>query len=248
MNIEVARREFSSKYYYWSLKDFEREIDEGLPFLRELKDSSPYWVVQMISTMSFSEQRSFAKALVKRFHKEALGFRGEVITRAEKELVDRYCERALQLTPSALLFRQRQLAAEPMEHISSRALKRKVSLELETLGLKLLENAGGIWRYITSFGEWDVITEIDTTNRGADLIYHHHIVLAGAHETVVLPHGERLERRIPLQQFISLNAWLGISSTTEWPDLTDVEGAGAAKHLARLCSHFLRAAPELLRL
>lgn len=50
----------------------------------------------------------------------------------------------------------------------------------------------------------------------------------------------------PLREGISLWQWLGLGGQTMWNQLVEGNTPAAARSLARICDHFLRAAPSLL--
>jgi hypothetical protein len=50
----------------------------------------------------------------------------------------------------------------------------------------------------------------------------------------------------PLHEGLSICGWLGLGGQTAWDQLTEADAPPAAPSLARICAHFLRAAPALV--
>jgi hypothetical protein len=88
------------------------------------------------------------------------------------------------------------------------------------------------WRYDTPLGPWTLVTLIDVGGRAHQLAYSHDL-----HASVSRP----------LRQGVSLCGWLGIGGGhTTWDRLTQADTAEAARSLARVCAHFVQAAPALV--
>jgi hypothetical protein len=76
------------------------------------------------------------------------------------------------------------------------------------------------------------VTFVDVGGTAHQLAYDHRIRGAGPR---------------PLKEGISVCGWLGVGGGhTQWNQLTEAETPAAARDLARICAHFLRAAPDLV--
>jgi hypothetical protein len=245
MQLDHAQREFSVRYYQWALNDWEREIQQDFAFLRTFKGGASWQALEMMSGMDADEQRLFARALVKRFQKEALQITGERITPEEQRLVSRYCERT-DSSPAELLLHERELRGECNVYAEGKELRKVIKTQLAGLDMERIESPATLWRYTTPVQRWSVLTEIQTTGRYAQVVYHHDIVLADERERVALDGGQIMEKYISLSRFISLHSWLGVSSQTEWCDLVDSDLPQVAKALVDVCARFLEVAPKLL--
>jgi hypothetical protein len=256
MNWDEIKEDFAVRYYLWAWEDFKREIEQGFPILRTFRSSegqrsivrgSSECVLDMMLEMTRDEQLFFAGALVKRFHGHALQATGEKMTKEEIEICKDYRARSLVPTESELAARDRYREGQKII-VAKRSMFRKATkVELKKLNMQITEDRGVLWRYQTRVGDWNIVTEIDTSHRDAQIIYHHNINVADRVETVTLPNGEQIDKFIQLASLVSLNSWLGISSTTKWCDLVDSDCPRVIQALSGLCSQFLGIVPKLLK-
>jgi hypothetical protein len=247
VNLPRLEEEFAVRYYYWALQDFEREIEQDFPFLGTFTSGSAWHVRDMMSQMGTGDRRFLARALVKRFHERALRALGEAITEEEKQMCQEYFDKALLQSPRESYLEARLRAGERHALASRRKLCRLIGAELRGRQIELDEDGCASRIIATTGNRWRVVTEIDTSNRHAQLIYHHDVVIADREEIIILPYGGSVKRPIPIVRFVSLNAWLGISGQTEWSDLMDDDLPQVASALGGVCSVFLEAAPKLLK-
>ena len=240
MEPEAARIEFLTRYYNWALHDFRREIENGFPFLGKFKNGPLWHVRDMMSGVCREKQLFLASALVKRFHKEAIAALGEFITPEEMAMCEEYLSRAL--LPSL------KEPADSGVHSNKARLIRLVRRQLEARGMRVFEEEclPGVLSYRSIINGWQIITRIHTRERHAHLAYEHAIWSIQKMQPVILRNGQYDLWPIKLHHWISLSAWLGISSRTEWDDIVDADSPQVAEDLGDLCTHFLEAAPTLL--
>lgn len=67
------KREFRLKWYDWAVKDFEREIAQGYPFLRYCRNTHSIFALQLFTRMNNAELRDLVRCLVKRFSLPRIG-------------------------------------------------------------------------------------------------------------------------------------------------------------------------------
>jgi hypothetical protein len=250
---EAARAEFNVRYYRWALQDYQREIDEGFPFLKGFKTGSPVEVLEMMLSRSRSEQLTLASALVKRFHKDAVEAAGDQMTAEEETTCKEYLDRVPRTHPLELALLRRAAAGERGVYANRAGLVRLVKGELKAAGMQVFEseNVAGVLSYQNIVDGWQIITRIHTRERHAQLAYNHTIDSVNKPVLVTWAKGTCREGQqelssVQLHNWISLAGWLGISSRTQWSDLVDSDGPQVAQELAALCKHFLQAAPTLL--
>lgn len=248
MKLDDIKREFAVRYYYWAVEDFKREITDGFPYLRHFKSGSPYWVASIMSGLTSDEKLQLAKALVKRFHKNAAEIAGDPVTREEIEMISKYREHRDNIANQLeVALYERQKAGERVVYANRKRLAKLVMSELRRINLNDATEEDRGWSYITEINGWEIKTYIDTGHRHAQLLYNHQIYSADKVEAVVSKYGEPTQLRLSLAKNISLNSWLGINSETCWFDLTDEDSPVAAVNLAKMCSHFLQTVPILLK-
>jgi hypothetical protein len=254
MEPASVQREFSLRYYRWALQDFKREIAEGFPFLKGFKTGPPAAVVEMMSRSTRGEQLALASALLKRFHKNAVEAAGDQITAEEEAACREYLDRIPRAHPLELALLRKAAAGDRGVYAKRGKLVNLVKAELEAGGMQIFEpeDLVGVLSYQNIVDGWQIITRIDTREKHAQLAYNHSIV--SVKKAVLVTWGKGTWREgqhemlpVQLHNWISLTAWLGISSRTQWTDLTDSDTVQAATDLARMCRHFIASAPTLLR-
>jgi hypothetical protein len=248
MDFELLQREFNLRYYRWALQDSRREIENDFPFVGGFKSGPTWHVKDMMAKMPLNNRLFFGAALVKRFHKEAVEAAGDQITEAETKQCDEYLRRALYPSSAGFALERRLRAGERAVYANRTTLARLVKLELKSVGLRPFEseNVAGVLSYQSTIDGWQIITQVHTREKHAQLAYNHIIWSVEKVRPVTLGNGRQELWPVQLHNWISFTGWLGISSRTEWTDLLDSDSPQAAKELAALCQHFLRVAPELL--
>jgi hypothetical protein len=222
MDLQAAKAAFSRRYYQWALRDSRREVEQDFPFLRAMKAGHhARKVMILMERLPKADQLRLARALVKRSHPEG----GGRYSAEDAAWVQRYLDVRLAVGGTRRKLDPRWFGGLLKEVLAP------------VCGGPPLPGLGRtLWRYARPGGAWVVHTSVDIGAR-RQLVYHHDID-AGA---------ERYRQEgLELQRFISLISWLGIASTTAWDQLTVRAAPEAAATLARLCAHFLRAAPRLL--
>lgn len=249
MKFEDSKSEFGVRYYRWALRDFEREIENGFPHVSQFK-SGPCWHVNdMMTRMTPEERRFLGRALVRRFHKEAVMALGEEISESETRWCDEFLARALYPSPEGEALERRVRAGEHPKYIKRGRLRSLVKKELSASGLQIFEPEyeAQVLRYRSVVEGWEIITHIHSGERQAQLAYEHIIWSFEKVRPVKVWNGDEELWPVQLHNWISFAGWLGICSRTEWTGLVDEDGPKAAKELSALCQHFLNVAPMLLK-
>jgi hypothetical protein len=228
--MEEARREgavweIRMRFFRWSLRDWEREIDAGYPWLGTQASHLKIVLREYLAGLPRDRALAFGHSLARRAHREALARLGENLEGDAENLA-----RHRALTDAAMLrpYRERPKGIPPRE--LAKALKSHFGVrfgEPDPASRKGLD-----WRYLKRHGDWIVRTAFDASGRPQHLLYEHSIVHADGRKA--------LERA-------SLLSWLGISGQTGW----DIEGVSDLPRLCGLldeiCGHFLAAAPAWLQ-
>jgi hypothetical protein len=223
MDAEAARRELAVRLFRWALEEWDRELQQGFPLLRSVRGNAASKTIELFRLLDVDRRIHLARAMTKRFHKDACAHLDETITEEESRLL-RWAD---ETRVSSVDHRA------PTSH--DRALRKTVitrlKSELQFLGVPESLGRPTEWRYVTPSGAWRVVTYVDAAGRFGDCSYSHTLEsLAG----------------LPINQYLSLLSWLGISSQSNWRVGNQEEAADAAVTIARLCRYFLDATPDLL--
>lgn len=232
MNLQQARQAFQVSYYRWAIEDFRREIDEGVPFLRAL---TPGWICRFLALMEQlrrDDQFRLARALIKRFHREALTLTGEYLSAEEARMIENYQNVMLMPSPEEQKLFELETSGRARFKVNRKKFAALIKEQLVAIVGDLLEpvDAYDGW-YTISVAGWTIRTYVDTGGRYHQLCYDHTISAA--------PH-------MHLQEWINLLSWLGLSSQTMWQFLNDGDISRTATALGSLCAHFMQALPKLL--
>lgn len=225
MNSEALKDALRVKLFRWSLAEWDREHASGFEKLRSIKSVSATKIVGLMGTLAPEEQRRLARALVKRFHPEAVRLTGETLEDAEAESLRQ-----------ANVWRQHAAPAlegrGPLSRDERRTIAKLVKEELSFLGTPKAFGSSAEWRYLSTLGAWYVVTHLDIGGSFGEINYHHEIGLEG-------------ER--PFIRFLSLLSWLGVSSETRLKVADLSEARQAAQVIGSLARHFLDAMGEMTR-
>ena len=188
------------------------------------------------------EQRILAHSLLKRFHPEAVATLGETFSDEEGLLLSRFD--AFRLIEDAKSVSMRQLSGGPK--LASRSKLRRTILVKFTakfgnqcLGLDVVGLGPELDFKIKQCG-WILNTHFEFDGTHRQIHYWHDIVSP----TTIEPYGMPA---MVLGQFISFNAWLGLSSQTQWECLLADDVEPACDTAIKFCGRFLDVAPKLLK-
>jgi hypothetical protein len=86
MEFSKAQQEFQIRYYLWAASEWEKEINESFPNLSSFKSGSVWETYQFMRLLDKHEQLTLARALLKRFHRDAVKSLGENCSAEEEDL------------------------------------------------------------------------------------------------------------------------------------------------------------------
>jgi hypothetical protein len=232
MELNDVEQQFGLKYYHWALRDFRREIAEGFPLLRLVKGTQAAGILKFLEPIPADELGILSAALVKRAHLRAVRSAGGDLSARERCALEKYY---------AMPVLQRWHPENPLRNAPTGSVCLKINRgKLRTLIRQQLEPLTGkpfgrasesVWWHKVEINGWSVETWIDTGSRLFQLSYSQSV---------------KSGTRGVLVGNASLLSWLGLSGQTMWQFITDESAPTAAESLARLCSHFIGAAGELL--
>lgn len=214
-------------FYRWALEDFQREIREGFPLLRQIKNS--YLLTRQIpsiESLSPNDQQHLASVLVKRAHYGAVQSIGETISAEEWRVHKWYMSDIARIRPEEF-----RANSQLLHRINRKQFATLLKTELmPVLGDDVEPFQHNIWRYWTPVRHWSILTYVDIGGQHHQLSYSQVVTTK---EVRYHPMGT------------SILAWLGISSQTIWDCLAAEDCPEAAKMLAMLCSHFIDAIEKI---
>jgi hypothetical protein len=225
--------EFAAPYSRWALGDARREVRENFPFLRAVKSGLVMRAVAYFESLAGDERLRAAIVLVKRSHRRGVELAGDSWG-AEDEAIDHDYQRAARhARPEEESYRQTLLHEPDTLTIDRGRFLAAVRAQLApVLGAGAPFSTTREWRYDTPLGPWTLVTLIEVGGRAHQLAYSHTLQTSVSR---------------PLRQGVSLCGWLGIGGGhTTWNRLTRADTAEAARSLARVCAHFVQAAPALV--
>jgi hypothetical protein len=89
VNFLKAKQEFQIRYYLWAISEWEKEANESFPNLRSFKSGAVWETYQFMRLLDKGEQLTLARALLKRFHSDAVKSLGEKTSPEEDSLRSR---------------------------------------------------------------------------------------------------------------------------------------------------------------
>lgn len=231
--LDDARDEFAVRYYRWALDDARREVHEDFPLLRSVRSALPIRVVAYLESFTGDDRLRVATSLVKRSHRRAIELTAGSWG-AEDERIDQDYRSAARVRRPEEEWRNQALLHDPDKLKLNRGrFLAAVKAELvPVLGPGEPFSTKHEWRYDTPLGPWTLATFIDAGGSLHQLSYTQTI---------------RVDPRRVLKEGLSICGWLGIGGGhTTWSQLTEADTPPAAESIARVCAHFLRAAPALV--
>jgi len=141
MDLEETRREFARRYYHWALEDARREVREGFPLLRTIKNRTVHHLLARMDSLSKDEQIRFGDALVKRFLPQLLAIQGEVLSAEEQAMVRDFLDNLIIPLPGELEF-NRDLRLGTVRLLKRRALVKLVQQAIRPV----LGDKREVWR------------------------------------------------------------------------------------------------------
>lgn len=233
MNLDEAKFKFEERYYLWSKELLKREFSDGFPLLKSVKGTLAQHYLRILEQLNKHQAYPMAYALMRRgTRKEILDKWDDAFTEKDQEYVDLYLRMgqiedhkdAMQRSPFKFMQKKKFNRRIFRKHIKS-ALDPVLGSDYKNLG-------GGLWRYCTSVGIWNIVTDIDT----------------GGHHPLFYDHVIQISNVLCLSECTSLSLlrWFGIASGTDWNNLVDEDAEPVAESLAKIVKYFLEAAPKLL--
>lgn len=242
MTFSKAKQEFSVRYYLWSVSEFEREINEAFPSLGLFNAGPSRNVLQFMRQLNGTGRRTLAHSLLKRFHPDAVSALGEQMSDDEKSLLSQLDE--FRLIENAKSVSKGMVGSE-IKLVNKGKLRRMILAKFKSafghqcFDLELVGLDPELIFKMKCCG-WILETRFEFKGKHRQIHYWQDIVSP----TVIEPY--RAPAMI-VAQFISFDAWLGISSQTQWEFLTNYDAEPACDAAIKFCGRFFEVAPKLLK-
>jgi len=222
---EKNEGEFKERLYDWSLKDAQREVEEGFPFISNIYNGWANSALLALRKFEPVDRKKAASALVKYANRKNVSLE-RVLTTEELDFLrnTRYVE-TVDISDSEI---ELVSSSSNLRSITKRKFRSLLKERLSASVGKAFAVEGSSWKHRIDIGFWKITTYIETDS---GLSYSHHI---SDKDTGVFVIGSA-----------HVLGWLGIGETY-WDIQTDAEALNAIETLVAVCNHFLNAMPELL--
>lgn len=221
----TLRDDFLNRFYHWSLRQWDREVDSGLTTLAGLGLIETDAALSLIRPLPPPDRREYGYALVRRYHR-----RREVGRFDPTQVAAEYLARTREVHAARLMAPDAPLRAH--NRVPARVLWKSIESRLmPVLGVKPEHQGGGSYCYSMAHEGLVIQTLIDVGGRYKSLLYFHRI---------------RSDMGEIIGDAVSYCSWMGLSGGTMWLTLTPDQCEKTAQDLARLCAWFVEEVPSLL--
>ncbi len=222
-------RSLHERFYEWAIADFQREIAQDFPFLRQVGGTTNLRIIALMKSVSLEERRQLASTLVRRMNRFWMG--SEVPMRWTPE-----DDRILAWYHERIRIQLREEWEGRLERYATyirdkRELMRAVRDELMLVfpGKSRKQSKTELHFHATVHG-FDIETVV-RSGSSWQLWYFHRL----RHPPSGLDVSD-----------ITLMSWLGIQTPTLWWEITEASIPATAKTVGDLCRHFIAAADHFL--
>jgi hypothetical protein len=244
MIFSEAKKEFDVRYYLWAISEFEKEIENGFPILRQFKAGGAWKTYQFMLNLPNSEQLVLARALLKRSHPNAVSTLGETCSIEETLLCSRKDAAFSNIVSFGEEIRARKNAGEPIKLASKQKIRKVITTQFkaafgtECIDLAIVDEEDDL-RFKMKRAGWIVKTSF-WFGRGETILDYSHLI----ESEEIFPHRDGIVA-MGLIGGASFNAWLGVGRS-QWSYITDEEIEPTCATVMKLCAHFFETLPKLL--
>jgi hypothetical protein len=230
-SYQALNDELNARFFNWRLKDVNREVKNGFPFVSKMKSPYVEWALTTLQVFSQEEQLSILTALIKR--KTSPKISGS-LTSEEQNSLDSYLREEARIRVQDKKIQRLFSDETTLISIDKKYLRACLIQEMQTVFNVKPKRYDGDLLYQFHANQWQLDTWINVESVSCS--YFH----ALQYKTSKM---EKIASSIRLSP-IQLTEWLGIGSGT-WcfEEITDVPLV--AQELARVCSHFKEAMSEI---
>ena len=248
--LSKAKTDFQVRYYLWAASEWEKEIHDGFPNLRSFKGGIPSGTYRFMQLFGKREQMTIARALLKRFHPDAVNALGEACS-AEEQTLRRKRDAYLVPSPTEEDVAARRNAGEKVKFASKRKLQTAMMKKFQLAFRERCTNSNydDLCDPSSLFetkccGGWNISTQFWFGRRESLIDYNQSI----QSELTFHQKGETGDYTgsLLLEEAISFCGWLGIGPT-QWPYIKSEEVDQTCNTVVQHCQHFFEVAPKLLQ-
>jgi hypothetical protein len=231
------------RLYRWARADFQREIEEGFPLIREVDGRTTYALLGVMESLSEPERSRLASYLLKRHHQRAVEVLGEDHTTDGQEVFEQELANAFRVINH--FEQERAQRAQSLGRLLGGYQVRQAVIK--QLKKELVEPDYAWPEYENWPGEaCEVVRDgfriMTFFFRSGDSFIYHHLIQSKETEPGVLD----VKKPSFFLDRLHLFNWLGISQATPWSQLRLGDVERVARHVARLCRHFIKGVGPLL--
>lgn len=231
MNYMSAEKERITRFYYWALTDFEREIDENYPLVSTVHSLEVVNFFRATEGLTKDELLLLSRALVKTNHPAALILVNERVSSKENYELIRYRSRLLQLQNERRLSLATTIL-EPPARFRSKTVTDAILYDPE-LSL-FVARKGTSPCFISQINLWNVKTHFRYNHMMRSVEYWHSIYRRDGKGLSVPEFGNGLETHMTSD----LLSWLGVGRTA-WPLEAEANIAQISNSLSIITQHYL---------
>lgn len=228
--------ELTVRFYRWALQDVEREIEQGMPFLKDIQSVSSYCFLFYLQLHPEVDARQLLLARAKLSHKYARLHLNEPLSSAEETLLKDYLnDRMPLLLAEKHIFNRPQFGVKPTVADVRRSMLRVLE---ETTGVKAQRSNGAYYFTVVPMQNLFIRTTLRVFHYDGVKVEYYHSFVREPQETVGMI--ERFYKRVT-----DVHSWLGINPTLwQLPYVEDVAPAVTSFHAA--LQHFFHAMPAVI--
>lgn len=223
--------ELNIRFFNWRLKDANREVKNGFPFVSNMKSPCIRWALLTLQSFSQEEQLSILTTLIKK--KTSSKISGQ-INAQEQNFLNAYLKEEARVRMQSKQIQHLFSDETPLISIDKKCLRKCIIQEMQSVFDVKPKRYDGDLLYQIHHGEWlsDTWVNIESTSCS----YFHSIQYEGSE----MKKAEYSIRLSPIQ----LTEWLGIGSGT-WCFEEMTEVSPVAQEVAKVCFHFRKAMDEI---
>lgn len=241
--MKVNCNEFYVRYFQWARLEFNRQIELGYPDLETFTSGIAWKIRKYMTTLSNDQQCALSSIMLCRSHSVASALLGIQPT-AEAVQLDALCDSFVRMRAAAM-DHHNVAGRSQINCVSKRSIRRAITNRFMAAHgtccerIEVEDGQAGVEFELPCEGYF-IRTWFDFGPRERSFEYGHGIRKVSARENV------SWNPPIDGGGNVSLLSWLGISSQTFWPNVTEDDIDVICDTAVNLCSRFFAAAPRLL--
>jgi len=236
-------KELTIRLYYWALQDASRETANDFPLVRTIRNANASGFLSYCATVPKDTLSLLARVRVKAFHRYALEYLGETMTREEQESMEESYKIQRKYTSLYTKNFNSQFGPNSVYSSEPEIITSIKNAMHNVFGEECRSNSRELILYENSFplgsNAWRLATRVEVLQRNLILRYTQSIYLPSEEGQFTIRH--------PSHRATDILGWLGITPLpTYWDIPLKSDIAPAVASLALVCKHYLDAVPSII--